>query len=203
LTHKIFSFLSPVCRSVQFTSHQTSRNQNQTWQKKPRAKFVAPPAAGIDRRQGFQLGDWDIKFNSMRRTLFMLFAVILWAGFSETQAASARPRKITEKSILQVVKKTPHLVTYYSKDERGRRILVVTNKDGRPSTSAAKSERTAVLRQKQIPSRGRQQNVNRQTSKRGIPYPKRNPHRVINPNRSVNPFRDPTAVPNTPSPDSE
>ena len=150
-----------------------------------------------------QLGDWGIKFNNMRRTVFMLFAVILWAGFSGTQADTARPRKITEESILQAVKKMPHLVTYYSKDERGRRILVVTNKDGRRSTSAARSEGTTALRQIQIPSRGRQQNVNRQTSQRGIPYPKRNPHRVINPNRPVNPFRDPTAIPNAPSPDSE
>jgi hypothetical protein len=139
----------------------------------------------------------------MRRTVLMLFAVILWAGFSETQADTARPRKITEKSILQAVKKMPHLATYYSKDERGRRVLVVTNKEGKRSTGAARSERPAALRQTQIPSRTRQQNVNRKTSQRGIPYPNRNPHRVINPNKSVNPFRDPTAIPNAPPPDSE
>lgn len=137
----------------------------------------------------------------MTRMITLFVAIFLSVAIS-VQADSA-PRKLTEKRILQTAKKMPHLVAYYSKDERGRKILVVRNKDGKRADKVRRVERTSIARKTPSSRIGLQQAVSRQIPKRGIPYPNRNPQRVINPNKPVNPFRDPTAIPITPRPDSE
>src|SRR4029078_5408730 len=60
----------------------------------------------------------------MRNLVFILFALISCLAF---WSEAATPR-FTQKSVLETVKKNPHLRAYYSKDEKGRKVLVVTNR---------------------------------------------------------------------------
>ena len=142
----------------------------------------------------------------MRNVVFVLFAVIASMAVGSEAAA---PR-LTEKSVLETVKKNPHLKAYYSKDNNGRKVLVVTNKFVRGNKRtlrtpdvipAARSKSVETL--SRTPIRQEPQ-LNRRPSPTGIPIvPNRNPQRPINPYKRVNPFKDPTAIPTTPSPDSD
>ena len=141
----------------------------------------------------------------MRNLIFVLFAVIASIALG-SEAASPR---ITEKSVLETVKKNPHLRAYYSKDKKGNKVLVITN---RSASRDKRTPRTASVvqasRSKSVETLTRtpvrqQPQLNRRSSKTGIPIvPNRNPQRPINPYKPVNPFKDPTAIPTTSSPDS-
>jgi hypothetical protein len=139
----------------------------------------------------------------MRQIFLSIFLAFFALG-----ANAAVPQKLTEKNILETVKKTPNLRAYYSKDARGRKVLVVTNKEGITPLPPRKVEQPRPQRRVSSTSSpvapvGRQQlNPQRRSTQSGIPYPKRNPHRVINPYKPVNPYRDPTALPTGPPPDS-
>jgi hypothetical protein len=142
----------------------------------------------------------------MRNIVFILFALIVSIALG-SEAASPR---LTENSVLETVKKNPHLRAYYSKDKKGNNVLVVTNKSGRRNKRTQRA--TAVVpasRSKSIetltrtPIR-REPQLNRRPSQTGIPIvPNRNPQRPINPYKRVNPFKDPTAIPTGPPPDSK
>ena len=132
--------------------------------------------------------------------VFVLFAVIASLALG---SEAATPR-FTQKSVLETVKKNPHLRAYYSKDEKGRKVLVVTNRSAAgkkriPRTAAAvpasRSKSIETLTRTPI----RQEPQVNPTSPKGIPIvPNRNPQRPINPYKTVNPFKDPTAIPSSP-----
>ena len=142
----------------------------------------------------------------MRNIVFILFAVIVSVALS-SEAASPR---LTEKTVLETVKKNPHLKAYYSKDNKGHKVLVITNRSSRgnkktPRTAAVvpASRTRSVETLTRTPIR-QQQQLNKRSPQSGIPIvPNRNPQRPINPNKPVNPFKDPTAIPSTSSPDSD
>lgn len=147
-----------------------------------------------------------ISLKGMRNVIFVLFAVIASIALS-SEAASPR---LTEKSVLETVKKNPHLKAYYSQDKKGNKVLVVTN---RSTGRNKRTPRTAVVvpasRAKSVETLTRtpirqEPQINRRTYQKGIPIvPNRNPQRPINPYKPVNPFKDPTAIPTTSSPDSD
>ena len=142
----------------------------------------------------------------MRNLVFILFAVVASIALC-SEAASPR---LTEKSVLETVKKNPHLRAYYSKDKKGNKVLVVTNRSGdrnkktpRTATVVPASRSKSVEALTRSPIRQEPQ-LNRRSIQKGIPIvPNRNPQRPINPNKPVNPFKDPTAIPTTPTPDSD
>jgi hypothetical protein len=142
----------------------------------------------------------------MRNLVFVLFAVIASIAMG-SEAASPR---LTEKSALETVKKNPHLRAYYSKDKKGNKVLVITNRSASgdkitpgtaPVVPAARSKSVETLTRTPV---RQQPQLNRRSSKTGIPIvPNRNPQRPINPYKPLNPFKDPTAIPTTSSPDSD
>jgi hypothetical protein len=138
------------------------------------------------------------------KKIFLSIVLIL---FAVTVSYSASEPKLSAKSILETVKKNPNLRAYYSKDERGRKILVVTNKEGVKPLPARKVEqpRRTISRtsSRVVPVRGQQLTSRSRSIQNGIPAPNRNPHRVINPYKPVNPYKDPTALPTGPPPDSD
>ena len=141
----------------------------------------------------------------MRNIVFILFTVIISMSLG-SEAASPR---LSEKSVLETVKKNPHLRAYYMKDKNGNKVLVVTNRSGsRNKRTARTATVTPSYRSKSVETLSRipvrqQPQLNRRPTKTGIPIvPNRNPQRPINPYQRVNPFKDPTAIPTTPPPDS-
>jgi hypothetical protein len=141
----------------------------------------------------------------MRNIAFILFAVIVSIAL-RTEAASPR---LTEKSVLETVKKNPHLKAYYSKDNKGHKVLVITNRVVRGNQRMARTAELApASRTRSVEVLNRtlirqQQQLNKRSSQSGIPIvPNRNPQRPINPYKRVNPFKDPTAIPTTSSPNS-
>jgi hypothetical protein len=142
----------------------------------------------------------------MRNLVFVLFAVIASIALS-SEAASPR---LTEKSVLETVKKNPHLRAYYVKDKKGNKVLVVTNRSAgrnkrtpRNATVVPASRSRSVETLTRTPIRQEPQ-LNRRSFQKGIPIvPNRNPQRPINPYKPVNPFKDPTAIPSTSLPDSD
>jgi hypothetical protein len=139
----------------------------------------------------------------MRNLAFALFAVIAFVAMG-SEAASPR---ITEKSVLETVKKNPHLRAYYSKDNNGNKVLVVTNRSTGRNKRLARPAVIPAPRARSVETLTRtpiqQRQLNRRPSQKGIPIvPNRNPQRPINPYKRGNPFKDPTAIPTTPLPDS-
>ena len=142
----------------------------------------------------------------MRNLVFVLFVVIASIALG-SEAASPR---ITEKIVLETVKKNPDLRAYYSKDKKGNKVLVITNRSASgdkrtprtaPVVPAARSKSVETLTRTPV---RHQPQLNRPSPKTGIPIvPNRNPQRPINPYKPVNPFKDPTAIPTTSSPDSD
>jgi hypothetical protein len=142
----------------------------------------------------------------MRNLIFVLFAMIVSIAMS-SEAASPR---LTEKSVLETVKKNPHLRAYYAKDKKGNKVLVVTN---RSADRNKRTSRTATVvpasRSRSVETLTRttirqEPQLNKRSFQKGIPIvPNRNPQRPINPYKPVNPFKDPTAIPTTSSPDSD